>query len=201
MHSPEDQKTSFAPSWICLIVLAMFSPSVRSLIVTMPSTALAYRSRAVRALVLLHDEHVRRFLVVWNQAQAASVVLPKTDDPAYASLETLLRHVLGAARGYMTWMCEVLELPDPEIRIPPEPAALAGRSRQLHGARAGEMAHAAAGRRRRSARDAGVSIPMADAVLYRRDARARGHASDSACVPTRRADAPALSRRRDRAER
>jgi hypothetical protein len=72
--------------------------------VTIPSTALAYRSRAVRALVLLHDEHVRRFLVVWNQAQAASVVLPKTDDPSYASLETLLRHVLGAARGYMTWM-------------------------------------------------------------------------------------------------
>ena len=93
---------------------------------TMPSTALAYRSRAVRALVLLHDEHVRRFLVVWNQAQAASVTLPKTADPAYASLETLLRHVLGAARGYMTWMCEVLELPDPEIRTPPEPTALSG---------------------------------------------------------------------------
>ena len=92
---------------------------------TMPSTDLAYRSRAVRALVLLHDEHVRRFLVVWNQAQAASVVLPKTADPAYASLETLLHHVLRAARGYMTWMCEVLELPDPTIRTPPEPAALA----------------------------------------------------------------------------
>ena len=38
----------------------------------------------------------------------------------------LLRHVLGAARGYMTWMCEVLELPDPQIRIPPEPTALPG---------------------------------------------------------------------------
>src|SRR5260370_29499123 len=36
---------------------------------------------------------------------------------------------------------------------------------------------------------------MADAVLYRFDARARGHASDSACVPTRRADASALIRR------
>ena len=93
---------------------------------TMPSTALAYRSRAVWALVILHDQHMRRFLVVWNQARAASVVLPKTDDPAYASLETLLRHVLGAARGYMTWMCEVLELPDPTIRIPPEPTVLAG---------------------------------------------------------------------------
>ena len=76
-------------------------------------------------MVLLHDEHVRRFLVVWNQAHAASVVLPKTDDPAYASLETLLHHVLRAARGYMTWMCEVLELPDPTIRTPSEPTALA----------------------------------------------------------------------------
>jgi hypothetical protein len=77
-------------------------------------------------LVLLHDEHIRRFLVVWKQAQAASIVPPKTDDPAYASLETLLRHVLGAARGYMTWMCEVLELPDPAIRIPPAPTDLPG---------------------------------------------------------------------------
>ena len=76
---------------------------------------LAYKSRAVRALVLLHDEHLRRFLVVWKQARAASVTLPQTEDPAYASLDTLLRHVLRAARGYMTWMCEVLELPDPEI--------------------------------------------------------------------------------------
>ena len=86
--------------------------------------SVAYRSRAVRALVLLHDDHLRRFLVVWKQAKAAEVVLPKTNDPAYASLDTLLRHVLGAARGYMTWMCEVLELPDPEIRVAPEATEL-----------------------------------------------------------------------------
>jgi hypothetical protein len=90
----------------------------------MPSLDLTYRSRAVRALVLLHDEHLRRFLVVWNQARAVSVVLPKTDDPAYASLDTLLHHVLRAARGYMTWMCEKLELPDPEIQVPPDPTVL-----------------------------------------------------------------------------
>jgi hypothetical protein len=83
-----------------------------------------YHSRAVRALVLLHDAHLRRFLVIWKQAHAASVVLPKTDDPAYASLDALLHHVLRAARGYMTWMCEVLELPDPEIRAAPEPTVL-----------------------------------------------------------------------------
>jgi uncharacterized damage-inducible protein DinB len=90
----------------------------------MTMTSTAYRSRAVRAMVLLHDEHLRRFLLVWKQAQAASVALPATNDPAYASLETLLHHVLRAAHGYMTWMCEVLELPDPKIRVPPEPAAL-----------------------------------------------------------------------------
>jgi hypothetical protein len=83
-----------------------------------------YRSRAVRALVLLHDEHLRRFLVTWKRARAAAVVLPNTEDQAYLSLDTLLRHVLGAARGYMTWMCEVLALPDPEIRVAPEPALL-----------------------------------------------------------------------------
>ena len=90
----------------------------------MPSLDVTYRSRAVRALVLLHDEHLRRFLVVWSRARASSVALPKTDDPAYGSLDTLLHHVLRAARGYMTWMCEVLELPDPEIRTAPEPALL-----------------------------------------------------------------------------
>ena len=91
-----------------------------------PSTTIAYRSRAVRALVLLHEQHIRDFLVVWRKAQAASVVLPTTDDPAYASMEKLLRHVLNAARGYMVWMCEVLELPDPKIETPPDPAALPG---------------------------------------------------------------------------
>ncbi len=90
----------------------------------MPSLDLTYRSRAVRALVLLHEEHLRHFLVIWKQARDTPVVLPKTDDPAYASLETLLRHVLGAARGYMTWMCEVLKLADPQIRVPPEAAVL-----------------------------------------------------------------------------
>jgi hypothetical protein len=93
--------------------------------VMMPSSAIEYRSRAVRALVLLHDDHLRRFLDVWKRAHSAAVALPKTGDPAYASLETLLHHVLGAARGYMTWMCEVLELPDPNINRPPEPALLA----------------------------------------------------------------------------
>jgi hypothetical protein len=88
------------------------------------SSDLQYRSRAVRALVLLHEEHLRRFVHTWRQALAASVSLPATHDPAYASLETLGQHVLGAAGGYMVWMCEQLTLPDPGIRSAPEAAAI-----------------------------------------------------------------------------
>ena len=85
---------------------------------------LPYRSRAVRALVLLHEEHLRRFVRTWRLALANSVSLPPTDDPAYASLGALGQHVLGAAGGYMVWMCEVLTLPDPGIRSAPDAAAM-----------------------------------------------------------------------------
>jgi hypothetical protein len=74
----------------------------------------------------LKEQRAKSFLRVWEQARAASIVLPVTEDPAYVSLDALLRHVFGAARGYMTWMCEVLELPDPDIRVPPHATALGG---------------------------------------------------------------------------
>jgi hypothetical protein len=89
----------------------------------MPSN-LQYRSRAVRAMMLLHDEHLRRFVHVWRLALTNSVSLPPTDDPSYASLETLGRHVLSAAGGYMIWMCEVLALPDPGVRSAPDVSAI-----------------------------------------------------------------------------
>ena len=88
------------------------------------SSNLSYRSRAVRAMVLLHEEHLRRFVHTWRLALATSVTLPPTDDPAYASLGALGRHVLGAAGGYMVWMCEVLTLPDPGIRSAPDAAGI-----------------------------------------------------------------------------
>src|ERR1700740_2423407 len=90
------------------------------------SSNLQYRSRAVRAMVLLHDEHLRRFVHTWGLALANSVSLPQTDDPSYASLEALGRHVLSAAGGYMIWMCEVLALPDPGIRSAPDTTAIVG---------------------------------------------------------------------------
>ncbi len=80
-----------------------------------------YRYGGARALVILHERQLRKFLVSWRHAKKAGVTLPETDDPHYESLDTLLKHVLGCARGYMEWICQVLELPDPGIR--PEPAA------------------------------------------------------------------------------
>jgi hypothetical protein len=79
-----------------------------------------YRYRGARALVLLHEQHLRQFLNTWGKAKEMEISLPKTDDPNYESFEMLLRHVLRWARGYMKWICEKLELPDPEIRAVPE---------------------------------------------------------------------------------
>jgi len=79
-----------------------------------------YRYRGARALVLLHERALRELLPAWRHAKAARVKLPSTQDTDYASLETLLHHGLRAARGYMTWLCEKLGLPDPGIDPAPE---------------------------------------------------------------------------------
>ena len=80
----------------------------------------AYRYGSGRSLVILHGQYLRELFEVWRKAKASEIGLPETDDPSYVSLETLLGHVLGAARHYIRWMCEKLELPDPEIRKTPE---------------------------------------------------------------------------------
>jgi uncharacterized damage-inducible protein DinB len=78
-----------------------------------------YRFRGARALILMHEQSMREFLAVWRKAKQADLTLPETEDPDYASLETLLFHLLRSARGYMIWICEKLELPDPQIRSLP----------------------------------------------------------------------------------
>jgi len=79
-----------------------------------------YKFRGARALVLLHERQLREFLDVWREAKAKGVRLPKVEDPDYQSLEHVLYHVLRAARGYMTWTCEKLNLPDPGIDPTPK---------------------------------------------------------------------------------
>ena len=64
------------------------------------------------------------FVETWKRAKAAGVVLPATEDPDYASLDALLRHLLLASRGYITAICAQLDLPDPDIRAVPETSDL-----------------------------------------------------------------------------
>jgi hypothetical protein len=83
-----------------------------------------HRYNGARSLVMLHEHQLRLFVQTWKRAQAESLGLPVTKDPSYASREALLLHVLGAARGYMVWICEVLDLADPQIDKPPAAEAV-----------------------------------------------------------------------------
>ena len=77
-----------------------------------------YQYRGARAMILLQDRYLREFLVVWRKGKILGITLPKTEDPSYASWEALLHHVLRASRGYVTWISEKLELPEPPIKTP-----------------------------------------------------------------------------------
>ena len=80
-----------------------------------------YKYNGARAMVILHEKHLRSCIETWKEAKNLNIKLPKTEDKDYESLETVLRHILRAARGYMTWICEKLNLPDPGIEVQPEP--------------------------------------------------------------------------------
>ncbi|KPK64952.1 MAG: hypothetical protein AMS21_06060 [Gemmatimonas sp. SG8_38_2] len=78
-----------------------------------------YQYMGARALVLLHEEELRRFVETWKTAKDAGIRITGCEDPNYESLEKLVAHVLWWARDYMTWVCDRLGLPDPEIRMVP----------------------------------------------------------------------------------
>ncbi len=83
-----------------------------------------YKYNGARSLVLLHDRQLRSCIQTWREAKELNIKLPVTEDEDYQSLETLLRHILRAARGYMTWICDKLSLPDPGIDNPPDPGSI-----------------------------------------------------------------------------
>jgi hypothetical protein len=66
------------------------------------------------ALVELHENYLRSFLEEWRRAKSKGVSLPETEDPAYRSLESLLRHVMLCASRYISWTAKALGLPPPE---------------------------------------------------------------------------------------
>jgi hypothetical protein len=79
------------------------------------SEKIEFRYKGAQALVDLHEEKMYSFLPVWKKAKKLNIALPVTNDKDYKSLETVLFHVLRASRGYLTWICEKLNLPDPAI--------------------------------------------------------------------------------------
>ena len=88
---------------------------------------MAFKSRGVRALVMLQMKEMDRLFVVWKQAKRVGVKLPATRDPAYQSMDLLMRHPLRSCRGYLTWLCEVLNRPDPKVPEPPDAEQVATR--------------------------------------------------------------------------
>ena len=84
-----------------------------------------FKSRGVRALVHLQMHEMNQLFLVWKKAKRAGVKLPRTEDPSYESLDVLMRHPLRSCRGYLTWLCEVLNRPDPRVPDPPEPERVA----------------------------------------------------------------------------
>jgi hypothetical protein len=85
------------------------------------SDEIIYKYGGAKALVALHEIHLRLFYETWKKAKQVGVKLPVTDDPYYKSLDTLLYHLLRSSRGYMVWMCKQLNLPDPHIDEAPLP--------------------------------------------------------------------------------
>lgn len=84
-----------------------------------------YHYRGAAASVALHEAHLREFMDTWDRARERCIALPKTGDPAYRSLEALLFHVLGCARGYMVWCCQKLGVDDPAIDPAPDVEVIA----------------------------------------------------------------------------
>jgi len=78
-----------------------------------------YRYNGARSMVILHEKYLASLVHTWREAKSINLALPRTEDSDYKSLDTLLEHIFRAARGYMSWVCEKLNLPDPEIK--PEP--------------------------------------------------------------------------------
>ncbi len=81
-----------------------------------------------RALVGLHEKHLRTFVARWWEADRRDLTLPVADDPDYASREALLSHVLICAAGYLVWICRHASLPRPDVGSKPEADGLTARA-------------------------------------------------------------------------
>jgi len=73
---------------------------------------MAFRSRAVRSLVELHERELPAFLATWRRFVESGKPMPEAHgDSDYESPDRLVAHVQGSARSYLLWVWEVLERP------------------------------------------------------------------------------------------
>jgi hypothetical protein len=87
-----------------------------------------FRSRAVRSLVELHETELRKFVETWKRFKTSRRPMPEAHgDADYESPERLVTHVQGAARGYLTWIREVLGDPITDLEIVRDPAIVVPR--------------------------------------------------------------------------
>jgi hypothetical protein len=89
-----------------------------------------FKSRAVRSLVELHEFEMLRFLDAWDRFVASGAPMPDgRGAKAYRSRDTLVTHVLSAARGYLRWSFECLRRAPPDLDPETDPASVAARHR------------------------------------------------------------------------
>jgi len=87
-----------------------------------------FRSRAVRSLVELHEKELPAFLATWKRFVASGKPMPEArGDASFASAETLVSHVQGAARGYLHWIHEMLGRPITDPPLTRDPAVIVPR--------------------------------------------------------------------------
>lgn len=92
----------------------------------------SFKSRAVRSLVELHEREMRRFFATWDRFLRSGAPLPEAHgDPDYASRDHLVGHVVRAARGYLTWIGEILGRPVTDVDPETDSLKIAPRAREF----------------------------------------------------------------------
>lgn len=93
---------------------------------------MAFRSRAVRSLVELHEREMQSFLQVWRRFVASDLAMPDAQgDESYENRERLAGHVLMAARNYLTRIGEWLGRPVNDVDSSQDPYEIVGRAAEF----------------------------------------------------------------------
>jgi uncharacterized damage-inducible protein DinB len=91
-----------------------------------------FKSRAVRNLVELHEQEMKRFFETWDRFIAAGAPMPDArGDADYQSPDHLVGHVARAARNYVTWIGDQLGRPVKDIDLETDSLKIAPRVRDF----------------------------------------------------------------------